>query len=148
MRVQSVDLMIIGGDFNFIMNIDLYRQALGQTHTETRVKSYHMTSVKAFEQLILVYKLIDVFRSFDPDKKEFTFTSDQYNTSTRLDRIYVSRINKTCILDVEHVPMIWTDHKAVCLKLKLEGYLKCNVSTLDYEFFVVDLKEMFEGFFK
>jgi hypothetical protein len=152
MRVQSVDTMIIGGDFNFIMNIDLDRQALGQTHTGRRVKSYHTTSVKAFEQLILIYKLIDVFRFFAPDKKEFTFTSDRYNTSTRLDRIYVSRINNTCILDVEHVPMIWTDHEAVCLKLKLEGrqlgkgYWKCNVSTLDDDFFAVDFKEMLESF--
>jgi exonuclease III len=80
MCVQSVDLMIIGGDFNFIMNIDFDRQALGQTHTERTVKSYHTTAVKVFEQLIPVYKLIDVFRSFAPDKKEFTFTNDQYNT--------------------------------------------------------------------
>jgi exonuclease III len=69
MRVQSVDPMIIGGDFNFIMDIDLDRHAVGQTHTDRRVKSYHTTSVKVFQQLILVYNLIDVFRVFAPDKK-------------------------------------------------------------------------------
>jgi exonuclease III len=79
MRMQSVDPMIIGGDFNFIMDCDLDRQALGKMHGDRRIKFYHTTSVKFFQQLINVYNLIDVFRAVAPDKREFTFTSVQSN---------------------------------------------------------------------
>jgi hypothetical protein len=63
----------------------------------------------------------------------------------------VSRIDKSCIREVEHLPIIWTDHKAVFMKLDLKGrdmgkgYCKCNVSTLTDDYFVADLKEIYNG---
>jgi exonuclease III len=121
MRIQTTDPMIIGGDFNFIMDNDLDWQAIGKEHADRRTKSYHMTSVKFFQHIIDVYRLYDVFRVFAPDKREFTFTSIQSRNSTRLDRFYVSRIDKSCIRDVEHSTVIWTDHKAVVMKLEFKG---------------------------
>jgi exonuclease III len=101
-RLQSTDPMIIGGDFNFIMDCDLDWQAIGKGGADRRTKSYHITSVKFFQHLINVYRLYDAFRVFAPDKREFTFTSAQSHNSTRLDRFYVTRIDKSSIRKVEH----------------------------------------------
>lgn len=54
-----------------------------------------------------------MFRVFAPDKKELTHYNDSYKASTRLDRFYISRLGKDNIVNVEHVPVIQTDHKAV-----------------------------------
>jgi hypothetical protein len=96
--------------------------------------------------------LFDAFRVVAPDKKEFTFTSIQSHNSTRLDRFYISRMDRSSVREVEHLPIIWTDHKAVVMKLDVKGrdmgkgYWKCNVSTLADDFFVADLKELCTGF--
>lgn len=53
------------------MNVDMDHQAVGQTHMSIGEcgRITHTTSVRVFEQLVQPYNLIDVFRSFAPDKK-------------------------------------------------------------------------------
>jgi endonuclease/exonuclease/phosphatase (EEP) superfamily protein YafD len=71
--------------------------------------------VRAFDSIIQIYKLIDVYRTAEPAGRECNFYNDHYKSGSRLDRIYMPRLNIDCILRVEHLPVALSDHKAVRL---------------------------------
>jgi exonuclease III len=141
MRLNMSNPFVLCGDFNFIMDFELDRHAFNQSFTHRSKRSYHTTSVRTFENLMQIYKLVDVYRAMEPAGREYTFYNEFYKTGTRLDRIYISRLNADCLLHVEHLPIVQSDHRAISLELKWEGrklgrgYWKCNVSTLKDQFF-------------
>lgn len=152
MRLNQSNPFVLCGDFNFIMDFDLDIRTFNQTLLYRSKRSYHTSSVRTFDNLIQIHKLIDVYRVMEPADREYTFYNDFYKTGTRLDRIYMSRLNVDCLFHVEHLPIALSDPRAMSLELKLEGrklgrgYWKCNVSTLKDSFFIDDLNEMYKSF--
>jgi len=62
------------------------------------------------------FDLRDTFRSFNPDLQKFTHFSKQYNTKTRIDRIYSSSVFRSLITKADIKPCTYSDHSmAYCV---------------------------------
>ena len=115
--------LIIGGDFNFVLDTKLDKIAgnLGKG----------MIGLKPFKTIIEKLNLIDCFRYLYPKKKMVTWMRKNVPTGnetlnyeivgTRLDRLYISPILKDTIVNFETSPCSSSDHDFIILTLKSQG---------------------------
>jgi hypothetical protein len=82
---------------------------------------------------------------FIPQLKQLLFFSKIHKCGSRLDRFYVNNSFLGSIVSIEHVDVLWADHKAVKCVVKTgynphgPGYWKCNVSVFEDKYFNDDL---------
>lgn len=69
--------LIIGGDFNFVLDSSLDRSS-------QRLVS-KSKSVKIIQEFMKTYKLTDPFRAISPNSKQFSFFSSVHHTYSRID---------------------------------------------------------------
>ena len=97
--------LIIGGDFNVIMNHNL--DYMGASNIS---KSKYRNSLLDFLDKL---DLIDVWRKRHPNKKEFTFRQKQPLVQSRLDYIFISSKVDKAVRKSEIMPSITPDHAGV-----------------------------------
>ena len=97
--------LIIGGDFNVIMNHNL--DYMGASNVS---KSKYRDSLLDFLDKL---DLIDVWRKRHPNKKEFTFRQKQPLVQSRLDYIFISSKVDKLIRKSEILPSVTPDHAGV-----------------------------------
>ena len=59
--------------------------------------------------------LIDIFRTFHPNAKEYTFSSSAHGTFSRIDHILGHKSNLSKVEKIEIVSSIFSDHNAMRL---------------------------------
>ena len=112
---QNADNIIIGGDWNCTLNMNLdnknYINNLNRPNTREKIKD-----------LMVKYELIDIWRTHNPEKRKFTWRKFNSNKRARLDFFLItenlqSDINKSDI-DMKYR----SDHSIITLALKQEGF--------------------------
>ena len=143
--------LIIGGDFNFILDTKLDK--IGGNLNKGTIGS------KIFKPILEKMNLIDCFRYLYPNKRTVTWTrknvaiqnkkSNYEMVGTRLDRFYMSSLIKDTITGFETLPCTCSDHDYIVLNLtsaKQDGitfgksYWKFNDDLLNDENFVNGFK--------
>ena len=69
--------------------------------------------------------LIDIFRTFHPSAKEYTFFSSAHETFSRIDHILGHKSNLSKFRKIEIVSSIFSDHNAMRLDINYRGK-KCK----------------------
>lgn len=133
--------LIIGGDFNVIMNHNL--DYMGASNIS---KSKYRDSLLDFLDKL---DLIDVWRKRHPNKKEFTFRQKQPLVQSRLDYIFISSKVDKLIRKSEILPSITPDHAGVRIEFNNlvdsfvygKSYWKFNSSLCNEKDFVDGVKK-------
>ena len=147
--IHNCDQVMLTGDFNCITE--------GQDRSKDGFKIQDDVSAKALIKLTTELNLIDVWRKFHPDKKQFTWrqidsNNENRNIAVRLDKWYVSPILIGNIDKCYIVPCTLSDHLPVMLKLRSlknikrgKGTWKFNNSLLDCEYFCKKISDFWLG---
>ena len=75
------------------------------------------TETQTLNDTIDQLDLIDIYRTFHPKTRNFTFFSSAQGTFSRLDRILSHKSSLGKFLKIEIIPSIFSDHNAVRLDL-------------------------------
>ena len=123
--------LIIGGDFNIALDLDLDKH--GGRRDTNESKQFRL-ELNAFLDSQL---LIDQLRCKNPDKHLFTWYSKHLKVSSRLDYFFISEHLSNRIIKCNISPSILTDHRLVQITLQLNkdqtrgaGYWKFNTNLL------------------
>lgn len=122
---ESKGIIIFGGDFNCVL--DLKQDKSPPDHGILSKRS------KAAKYLMEELGLIDLWRTFNPQTKDFTFYSNVHRTYPRIDMICISKHDLHRITDVKIEPITLSDHGPVRVSLNLHKdkhfrYWRLNVS--------------------
>ena len=145
--------LILGGDFNFIMDPNLDK--IGGNLSKGTIGS------KAFKVLAEKFSLIDTFRHLFPKQKAVTWSRSNVGTGnntvnydiigTRIDRFYISRLICTSVTSFETLPCTFSDHNFIQINLATnsginigKSYWKFNEDLLEDDNFL----RAFEYFWK
>ena len=147
--------LILGGDFNFVMDSNLDK--IGGNLDKGTVGS------KPFKSVIEKMSIIDCFRFLYPRKRAVTWTRKNVATrnetsnyemiGTRIDRFYISSVLKENLVHFETMPCTCSDHDFIMINLSSKNetgvsfgksYWKFNDELLDDANFV----SAFEFFWK
>ena len=107
---SSGDTIILGGDFNMIMNGDL--DYMGPR------KSIKNKFNEKFEDLMDRLFLVDIWRKKNPEKKQFTFRQKWPVVQSRLDYWFVSSTLQDSVNCCDILTSITPDHSGVLLQLR------------------------------
>ncbi len=102
--------LVIGGDLNFGLNKEMDRLSTAGTQ-----RNWESTNI--VKQYMSDYGLCDAWRSFHPNRREYTFFSHVHHSYSRLDYFLVSSSLLSDISDTEINPIAVSDHAAVSLTL-------------------------------
>jgi len=100
--------IIIGGDWNFILNKDL--------DAEGGNPQLKLSSIAEIVKLKNKYDLIDIFRVRFPESKRFTYRQNSPRRLRRLDYFIVSNSLQESISKVDVLASVSSDHSPVFLK--------------------------------
>lgn len=150
-KLHNCDQLMVTGDFNCITD------AQDRSNCKDDFRIQNDVSSRELVNLINELNLVDVWRKFHPDIKQFTWrqvdsNNVNRNVAVRLDKWYVS---PTLIGNIDKcyiVPCTISDHLPVMLKMKSlrgikrgKGFWKFNNSLLDCEYFCRNIEEFWEG---
>ena len=107
LRDLNCENIILGGDFNCVLNDDLDR-----SHAVT----YRDQSCNSLKHLLTELNLEDAWRLHNPDEQVFTHHS-HLGSASRTDRIYTARTLRNCILNTDIAPNTHSDHDIVSVFL-------------------------------
>ena len=82
--LDTDDILVLAGDFNSTLDPALDRKS---------AREGHLPSSRALQSLVDKHSLVDVWREYYPDKRQYTWSktgSDGPVSAARLDRLYVS----------------------------------------------------------
>jgi len=132
---KVTDYLVIGGDFNCIMNPAVDAEKLN-------VKTFPEI-IEAISDTVDLYDLVDVYREFHPNHQTFTFSptgSNPNNIFRRLDYFYISSNLVEYVQDITSLHCHFSDHKALRLVIDFQkskdfwkGYWRHNDRHLDDE---------------
>ena len=143
--ISGAKNIILGGDFNFILDPNLDK--IGGNLSKGTVGS------KTFKTLAEKFSLSDCFRHLNPNKKAVTWTRSNVATGndtsnydfvgTRIDRFYTSKLICNSVSSFETLPCACSDHSFIKMTLAPDSgidigksYWKFNDQLLDDHDFV------------
>uniref|UniRef100_A0A3P9D500 exodeoxyribonuclease III n=1 Tax=Maylandia zebra TaxID=106582 RepID=A0A3P9D500_9CICH len=104
-------LYIIGGDFNCALDPNLDRSSqTDTTHTQTR---------KILFNYMKDLRLNEVWRTRNPNNREFSCFSSSYQSHSRIDYFLISTELLPCVENCWYNSIVISDHAAVCLSVRL-----------------------------
>ncbi len=128
----ETDMLVIGGDFNIIMDPALDAEKVDAT--------IYPDILSEVYDLMEKYNLIDVYREFNPSLNTYTYSpkgTNPHGIFRRLDYIMVSESILTAVEDVKEKFCYFSDHKALSIKIKFgqlrtknRNYLRHNDNLL------------------
>jgi len=126
--------VIIGGDFNVILDADL-----DGTGGKPQVKE----SCKQIDNLCSSFDLIDIWRIRNPDVKRFTWRQKNPIVQRRLDFWLITSSFQEEVENVDIIPAIRTDHSAISMHIngieeirRGPSFWKFNSSLLEDEVYI------------
>ena len=141
LNVETDCDIIIGGDFNVILDPDL--DGLGG---KPKLKE----SVKILDQIRSSLDLIDIWRVRNPDIKRFSWRQKNPVIQRRLDFWLISSSIQEDLENVDIIPAIKSDHSAITLSINgIEdqchgpSFWKFNSSLIDDEIYLATIREKY-----
>ena len=124
------DHVIIGGDFNFVVNPDVDCYGYLQEH--------NVRARKKFMSICNKYDLIDIWRKQNPAKQQYTWFTPSRQKGARLDMFFVSQHLSVLCNEMHISPGYRTDHSQISISLVASqsrgpGLWKLNESLLNDE---------------
>lgn len=112
---QTAGVLICAGDFNMILSpkLDTTNQKRKITNTE-----------KWFKRRVQDLGLIDVWRDFHNQDRQYTFFSNQHNAYSRIDYLLIHNSERHRLKECEITKRNISDHSPVYLKLHLDSEYK------------------------
>lgn len=138
------DKIIIGGDFNTILNYNLDKKGGTQTRSKT-----HRDIVNTLNSIKEELNLNETWRRKHPGEKRYTWNGmcGQRKLYSRLDIWFTSDSIYDFVEQVNIIPSILTDHSAIYLHIKTfekeakgKGYWRLNNSFLDEENYITGIR--------
>uniref|UniRef100_H3A3P3 exodeoxyribonuclease III n=1 Tax=Latimeria chalumnae TaxID=7897 RepID=H3A3P3_LATCH len=139
--------IIIGGDFNEVLDLQLDRSMKTQIHPSRTNKAIHT--------LISEVRLVDIWRLANPTVRDYTFLSKRHKTYSRIDYFLISQslVGDTLAAVIEtqiisdHSPILFT-HTGI-LGLEISRRWKLNVSLCKIWIYEkIDIKNSIREFLK
>ncbi|KAM4677980.1 vomeronasal type-2 receptor 1-like [Discoglossus pictus] len=96
---ETIGLIMLCGDINLVTNVLMDKQRSYKVKSETHISK----AASEFSSLIKSYELLDSWRVFHPDQKEFTFFSNRYQSYSRIDYIFA---DASTVRMIEHSEII------------------------------------------
>ena len=133
---------IIGGDFNFIQDLDMDREG-GNMRTVWKRSCTTIAKLKEY------FCLIDIWRTRNQTTKRYTWRRYNPYVQSRLDFWLITETLQTVVVENDIHPCVLSDHDYVTLHLHTEkqkvgpSYWKFNNSLLRNEEFVTALSDSF-----
>ena len=122
------DEVIIGGDFNLVLTLDMDKKGgLAKTHTE---------SVKTLKNFCAQFDLLDAWRVLNPDTRRYTWRRKRPEIQCRLDFFLVTESLMCNVKSANISTGYKTDHSLIEIKIALHsnmrgpGFWKLNTSLL------------------
>ena len=122
------DEVIIGGDFNLVLDLDMDKKGgLAKTHTE---------SVKILKDFCAQFELLDAWRVLNPDTRRYTWRRKRPEIQCRLDFLLVTESLMCNVKSANISTGYKTDHSLIEIKIALHsnmrgpGFWKLNTSLL------------------
>ena len=128
------DHIIIGGDFNFIIDAD--NDCFGYVHEN------NVNARNKFISVCNKHGLIDVWRQHNPNEQQFTWLKSTPKKGARLDMFFVSSHLSSLCNDLQIIPGYRTDHNMITMCVQVgesqrgPGIWKFNESLLNDEEYV------------
>ena len=143
LNIEADGNIIIGGDFNVILNPEL--DGLGG---KPKLKE----SVKTIDEMRLSFDLIDIWRVRNPDVKHFSWRQKNPVVHRRLDFWLINSSIQEDIEGTDIIPAIRSDHSAITLSFNgIEehqhgpSFWKFNASLLEDETYVSLIKDKYNS---
>ena len=134
--------IIIGGDFNLVM--DLKHDRLGGSNETSNKRAREV-----LERLMIEYDMVDIWRQRNPKIRQYTWARHNPETvMSRLDFYLVSQTVKNCVVNVDILPTIRSDHDIPTIMIKKTGavrgpgFWKLNTSLLGNQEYTDQIKEI------
>ena len=134
------DHIIIGGDFNFVLDNDM--------DSYNRTES-HRASKAIIMKLMEEANLCDIWRDINPSERKYTWRKNNPRLiCSRLDWFLINSESSTCVESCNITPTLKTDHSMISIVLKIDeldrgpGTWRLNVLHLNNERFVENVKNI------
>ena len=101
--------MILGGDFNFIFDVNL-----DSNGGNSKLK---LSSIRAITSLTNTRDLVDIWRTRNPELRRFTFRQPNPLIQRRLDHLFISNSLQENVEVIDIIPAVSTDHSAIFMKM-------------------------------
>lgn len=135
------DNIIIGGDFNSILNVDLDKSG-----GILKLKENVVDNINTIKD---VFDLVDVWRFYHPTEHRYTWRQNRPLIQCRLDYFLISNNLLEYVKLSDIIPGIRTDHSAILINLQLQnnpkrgsGHWKFNNSYLEDEVYISELNNL------
>lgn len=120
-------IILVGGDFNCILNTKLDRLPV--------IIRPQSKMSKSLSSMMSELGLVDVWRHFHPNDRDFTFMSQMHGSYTRIDYFCMSKTDLYRVKETTIEPITISDHSPVVMKIDLGlndhfKYWRLNVSLL------------------
>ena len=113
MRDFECDDIIIGGDFNLVLNIEMDKKGgLAKMHTK---------AVKVNKDYMAKLDLVDAWRLLNPDGRRYTWCRQKPEIHCRLDFLLLSQSLTCNVTNTDILAGFKTDHSLVIIKLVLHS---------------------------
>lgn len=143
-HLKSDDNIMMGGDFNVILNSQLDRK--GGNHRDT---VQYKQIISTLHLILSEFQLEDTWRNKNPHTKRFTWRRKRPQPcSSRLDYWFISLHLSDHIGKIDILPSYYSDHSPVCVQLQSsisdkpgKGYWRMNNSHLNDDSYINGIKE-------
>ena len=139
LKIQDCNRVIIGGDWNSILNIELDKKG-GNMNP-------HETVVNSLKELINSQELIDIWRLMNPTTKRFTYRQKTPLIQSRLDFFLINEDAQDIIFSTDIIPSVWSDHSCITVYInhlpdtvRGKGHWKLNSSVLGDDKYINEMK--------
>lgn len=105
--------LIIAGDFNLVLNANLDRSS----HRQASLSK----SAKVIQNFMETYKIIDPWRTLNPNRSEYSYYSPVHQTYSRIDFFLIDSKLLSLITHCKYETIMLSDHGPVTLQLAF-GY--------------------------
>lgn len=107
--------LVVGGDFNLPFSPTLDRTSLAKKNLLLTRQS------QQFRQVTCKFALFDAWCVDRPTERQYFHYSHPFRTHTRLDYFFINAPSLQVLAKVDILPISWSDHSPILLKLKLNG---------------------------
>ena len=104
------DLLVLGGDFNVIVDENLDYSGI--------TKPIKTTFVKYLDVFLRKHQLVDIWRKRNPNRRQFTFRQRTPLVQSRLDYWFTSKKLENVVKNCDIISSITPDHSGISLQLK------------------------------
>ena len=135
--------IILGGDFNFV--IDSRKDSYGY------IRENNVNARNKFASVCAQYRLVDVWREYNPEDQQFTWIRSNNSQGARLDMFFISEHLCNSCVDQKITPGYRTDHNIILIEIALgesprgPGLWKFNESLLKDDAYIEIVEKCIES---